>query len=484
MRSLALVLCTAMAGLLLVGCGGGSAPQVTTTTFTIDWPARGIAAPLASESVRVSLDCADSTNFVTLINRPEAGGTSTLTFPDVPVGAVTMTVTAFPEPNVAGVAQATGSETKIAEGGVPLAFDFSLTSTVDHLEITASATTLNSGDTVQLTATPKNADGETVLVAEGNITWVSSNPTAASVDPVTGLVTGHTSGEVIIAATEQDSGKQGAVNLSVNSKIVYWSSSFGNTEIFSMNADGTNQTRLTDNPMHDDHPAWSPDGSNIVFISDRDGNDDLYVMNHDGTGVTRLTNTPQEEENWPNWSLDGSQIVFSAFGDIYVINPDGTGRTKITSTATSEVTPCWSPDGSRIAYISLVDQEHGALCVMNADGTEQTRLTHNSSNYEYSPAWSPDGNTIAFQRNTGEQLEIYLINPDGTGVTQLTDTSAYTPAWSYRPAWRPDGAQLTFVSQRDFGSEIYTMNADGSNITRLTFDVPTRFNDITAGAWR
>ena len=75
-------------------------------------------------------------------------------------------------------------------------------------------------------------------------------------------------------------------------KIAFASVRDGNGEIYVMNADGKEVTRLTNNTAHDMEPAFSPDGSKIAFTSVRDGNSDIYVMNADGTGVTRLTNNP------------------------------------------------------------------------------------------------------------------------------------------------------------------------------------------------
>ena len=85
-----------------------------------------------------------------------------------------------------------------------------------------------------------------------------------------------------------------------NGKIAFESTRDGNDEIYVMNADGTGQTRLTNNAAHDFRPSWSPNGSKIAFVSDRDGNFEIYVMNADGTGQTNLSNSfPQDSE--PDW---------------------------------------------------------------------------------------------------------------------------------------------------------------------------------------
>ncbi|MFC1562342.1 TolB family protein, partial [candidate division KSB1 bacterium] len=75
----------------------------------------------------------------------------------------------------------------------------------------------------------------------------------------------------------------------------------GSGEIFVMNADGSNQTNLTNNSDYDGNPSWSPDGSKIAFDSDRNGKWEIYIMNSDGTNQTRLTNNPSEN-GFPAWS--------------------------------------------------------------------------------------------------------------------------------------------------------------------------------------
>ena len=243
-------------------------------------------------------------------------------------------------------------------------------------------------------------------------------------------------------------------------KIAFWSNRDGNDEIYVMNADGSGQTRLTNNPASDVRPAWSPDGTKIAFESYRDGNEEIYVMNADGSGQTRLTNNPGPD--WtPAWSPDGTKIAFTSSRDsdleIYVMNADGSGQTRLSNGGGTD--PAWSPDGTNIAFDSVRDS-NGEIYVMNADGSGPTRLTNNPAR-DVSPSWSPDGTKIAFQSDRDGNDEIYVMNADGSGQTRLTNNPG--PDWT--PAWSPDGTKIAFDSL-----SISVMNADGSGLTRLPSD--------------
>jgi len=278
-------------------------------------------------------------------------------------------------------------------------------------------------------------------------------------------------------------------------KIAFTSNRDGNGEIYVMNADGSGQINLTNNPVHDDDPAWSPDGTRIAFTSARGydlvGNPtfEIYVMNADGSGQTRLTNNPGSyvEDRSPTWSPDGTRIAFTRgglYGSIYAMNSNGSGQTELTGSPTGGVpdyeyySPAWSPDGTRIAFTRAPTDYSGdgfQIYVMNADGSGQTSVPYGVDWGDFDPAWSPDGTRIAFTNGNGDgSSDIVIVNGVGSGqqtYLPLTHNSdAIYPQDDYDPAWSPDGARIAFTRGRlAYGnSDIYVMNADGSGQTSLT----------------
>ena len=278
------------------------------------------------------------------------------------------------------------------------------------------------------------------------------------------------------------------------SKIAFSSLQNGNTDIYVMDADGTNITRITNLSDSDHHPDWSPDGTKIAFASNRDGDWDIFVMDTDGTNITRLTDSTAYDIR-PAWSPDGTRIAFASDRggdlDIFVMDTDGSNITKLTDGAANDNSPAWSPDGTKIAFESDRNGS-GDIFVMDPDGTNVAMVT-NSIDDESHPAWAPDGGNIVLSSSAASEhnVDIIVANVESLGigaaisvptstpaptaaqtlsqtfeVTQVSHTEGDDKTWD--PDWSPDGTKIAFYSDTDGTRDIYVVNADGSQLTQIT----------------
>lgn len=308
-------------------------------------------------------------------------------------------------------------------------------------------------------------------------------PTVAMLLPLAGIVAACSSETTATpSAIEASTPARFGKNVSgSNQKILFETTRDGNTEVYSINPDGTGATRLTNDPGIDRDAVWSPDGKRIAFHSTRDNPlGEIYVMNADGTEVVRLTNSVGANGE-PSWSKGGKQIVFTSTRgavdptkfnfddfDLYVMDADGSNVVRLTNDKTGDFSPAFSPDGRSIAFTSTRDHPGAAgvdLYVMSVDGTNISRLTFQNGRVNY-PSWDSHSRRLAFSISGTAESGVYTLTLDNLGFTRLT----FDPAQGDNfPSWSADGSQLAFTSMRDNGdSEIYVMNADGSEPTRLT----------------
>src|SRR5215208_2915510 len=252
----------------------------------------------------------------------------------------------------------------------------------------------------------------------------------------------------------------------VNGKIAFTRYLGNNSEIYVMNADGSNQTNLTNNLAVDGDAAISPDGKKIAFRrTEPDGDREIYVMNANGSNQSNLTNNSVVDFE-PTFSPDGKKIAFmsqrdflSGGYDIYVMNSDGSNTIRLTTNPAWDREPTFSPDGKKIAFTSWRDGNAGndEIYVMNADGSNQTRLTNNSV-VDSEPTFSPDGKKIAFMRSQGGYSDVYVMNSGGSNPVNLTNN----PVYDSSPDWAPavDETLPTVTLSTPAESATYTLKQD------------------------
>ena len=184
-----------------------------------------------------------------------------------------------------------------------------------------------------------------------------------------------------------------------------------------------------------------------------------------GASLVRLTNDGTTDVT-PDWSPDGTKIAFASGRDgnseIYVMDKDGSGFTRLTNDTGADWSPAWSPDGTKIAFNTNRDGTGYEIYVMDKDGGNLARLTSNNNSHDWYPDWSPDGTKIVFEadRVGAPQPDIVVMNADGSAPTRLRN--------GRRPAWSPDGTKIAFIADNGGTVGIYVMNADGSGVTQLT----------------
>ncbi len=232
------------------------------------------------------------------------------------------------------------------------------------------------------------------------------------------------------------------------------------TDLYKMRVDGTDLQRLTNTPENEDHPQWSPDGTEIVYDRYLDGTTTLWKMSTDGQDALQLG-----EGAFPVWAQtpDGQTWLFftadyDGNSEIYRMNSDGTQRTNLSQTPSLiENFLILSPDGIHAAFTSIHLEDHrGQITLLNLV-TGEKHLLGPFSGRDEPKAWSPDGRYLLLQASPagsmGNQMSLYLWDSQTGAITDLTQNLTYQTAFFL--AWSPDGRQI--LVQAEYGGP-YTTN--------------------------
>jgi eukaryotic-like serine/threonine-protein kinase len=230
----------------------------------------------------------------------------------------------------------------------------------------------------------------------------------------------------------------------------------------------------------------------IAFVSARSGMPQIYMSNLDGTNLVQITQI-ENGACQPAWSPDGSRLVFispcqrradfieNVYSDtsLFTVNADGTGLKQLTNVPGADFEPAWSPEGNRIAFTSIRDGNK-QIYVLEIDSLAVTRLTTPNVNIENSqPAWSPDGKQVAYMAKRVGTHQVWVMSDTGQENVQIVRSGQVL--WDYAPAWSADGRVILFNQRR--GDSVtprpWLMSlqyAESETAARLNF--PTPIEDV------
>ena len=322
----------------------------------------------------------------------------------------------------------------------------------------AGAPTASATPTPGITATEEIAD----VAAVEEPTRREQAPAATSTpSPSPTAVPDEPTATATQAATPSPSRAPTATPSVRNGPIVFDSAEEEGFEIFIMEPDGSNLTRLTENGARDDEADLSPNSQFIAFERQMGSDWMIMVMDRDGSNERSLVPGRQ-----PDWSPNGRSIAYETFTvpqQIALVNVATENVRQLTNTRTNNRAPSWSPSGDEIAFMTEVDNSW-QLAILDVDSGRQRQITTGGAPKRF-PVWSPDGELIAYNTldANGGPDHIWVIEPSGENAMRLTGEGQ-----NGRPAWSPDGQYLLFNSNRSGRWLIYRMDRDGSNQIALT----------------
>jgi Tol biopolymer transport system component len=242
-------------------------------------------------------------------------------------------------------------------------------------------------------------------------------------------------------------------------RIAFASNYDGDLDIYVMNGDGTSIRQLTKNSWADSYPSWSPDGTKLAFTSNRDGDFDIYTMSADGSNQVNLTGEwSQFPDDDPHWSPDGSRIAFAMehYGswDVWEFRLESKWLVPLADGWAHEWFDSWSPDGKHF----LIDSDQSGdvdLYVIETPPLDamwyvpQPKVLADDNASQGAAVWSPDGTQIAFSGNRDGDWEVYLMNADGSAQRQLTHNTVDDIVADWQPLYDLRAPTIRALASRD-----------------------------------
>jgi TolB protein len=263
-------------------------------------------------------------------------------------------------------------------------------------------------------------------------------------------------GEILHALT----GERGVFD----TKIAFVGKRGNESEIYTVNFDGTDLQKITNFKSLSLLPHWSPDANRISLTSYLRNNPDYYIVDLRTGKVKRRSEHVGLNLSGP-WSAHGEKalLVLSKDGneEIYTITIENGKLERLTNDPSIDVSPSWSPDDKNIAFVS---NRSGSpqVFIMDAEGKNARRLTFEGS-YNTSPAWSPKGKKIVYEGSSNGSFQLFTIDEDGNNAVQVT----FERGGAEDPNWSPDGRYLVFSSKIGQKRRICIVNSNGLNLRVL-----------------